>query len=98
MNDPTFAPAQVLRIEGEMTIYRAVELWSVIRRALDTPGDVELDLAAVSELDSSGVQLLIAAQQRARAGQRELRLVGHNPAVLEVFETLGLAALLGAPA
>lgn len=98
MNDPTFAPAQVLRIEGEMTIYRAVELGSAIRRTFETGGDVELDLSEVSELDSSGVQLLIAAQQRARAAQRELRLVGHSPAVLEVFETLGLAALLGAPA
>ena len=98
MNDPTFAPAQVLRIEGEMTIYRAVELWSAIRRTFEKGGDIELDLSEVSELDSSGVQLLIAAQQRARAVQRELRLVGHSPAVLEVFETLGLAALLGAPA
>jgi anti-anti-sigma regulatory factor len=35
------------------------------------------------------------AKQAARAGQRELRLVGHSPAVREVFELLDLGAWFG---
>jgi anti-sigma B factor antagonist len=43
------------------------------------------------------VQLLMAAKKSAGAGQRALSLVGHSPAVLEVFETLELAGHFGDP-
>ena len=89
--------ANTLRIEGELTIYRASELCAELQAALQQPGDVELDLSEVSEMDSAGVQLLMAAKKAAQAGQRELRLVAHSPAVLEVFETLDLAAHFGDP-
>ncbi len=51
----------------------------------------------MSELDSAGVQLLMAARKSAQAARRELHLVGHSPAVLEVFETMDLAAHFGDP-
>ena len=87
-------------IEGELTIYRAAELRASLLTALaglTGVDDLELNLAAVTEMDSAGVQLLMAAKQSARAAGRELRLVGHSPAVLEVFETLDLAAHFGDP-
>jgi anti-anti-sigma factor len=90
-----------MHIEGELTIYRAAELRINLLGALaDLPegADFEIDLAGVSEMDSAGVQLLMAAQKSTRAAQRELRLVGHSAAVLEVFETLDLAAVFGQPA
>jgi anti-sigma B factor antagonist len=85
----------VLRIEGEMSIYRASELRESLVAALATldPGaDLVVDLGAVTELDSSGVQLLMAAQLSAAATQTRLRLCATSPAVTEVFATLGLAA------
>jgi anti-sigma B factor antagonist len=39
----------------------------------------------------------LSARQTAQAAQRELRLVGHSPAVLEIFGVLGLAAHFGMP-
>lgn len=92
--------ATALRIEGEMSIYRAAELHDSIKAALAgvvTGGALELNLAGVSELDSSGVQLLMAAKKTAAASQRELRLVEHSLAVLEVFETLDLTGHFGDP-
>lgn len=97
MNDVTSDPVCALHIEGEMTIYRAVELCTSLKTLFEGSGDIELDLAGVTELDSAGVQLLIAAKQMALAAQREFRLVGHSPAVLEIFEVLGLATHLGLP-
>ncbi len=92
------APMQTtLSIEGELTIYRAAELSAVLKDALSGAGELELNLAAVTEMDSAGVQLLMAAAKTARAAGGELRLVGHSAAVLEVFETLNLAAYFGAP-
>jgi len=43
------------------------------------------------------VQLLMAAKKAASGSGRELHLTGHSPAVLEVFETLDLAAHFGDP-
>jgi anti-anti-sigma factor len=90
-------PTHPLSIDGELTIYRAAELRASLVTALADGGDLELNLSAVTEMDSAGVQLLMAAKKSARASQRDLRLVGHSPAVLEVFETLDLAAHFGDP-
>lgn len=87
----------VLRIEGEMTIYRAAELKQVLLASLDQTEELEIDLAAVTEFDSAGVQILILAKRQALARQRKLRLIAHSPAVLDVFELLNLAAYFGDP-
>lgn len=94
------AASTVLALDGELSIYRAAELRDSLLKALaDLPAGaaLELNLAQVSELDSAGVQLLMAAKKSAQAGQRELHMVDHSPAVLEVFERLDLAAHFGDP-
>ena len=83
-----------LRIEGELSIYRATELKQAL---LDEPRPVEIDLSGVTEIDTVGVQLLMLAKKTALAEQRELRLVAHSPAVTEVFELLDLAAYFDDP-
>jgi anti-anti-sigma factor len=91
MDDETPTARRTLSISGEMTIYRAAELRAEMQRALaDGSGDFEIDLAAVTEMDSAGVQLLMAAGKSALAAGFALRLVAHSAAVLEVLETLGL--------
>ena len=90
---PTRDPS-VLRIEGELTIFRALELKDAL---LAQPLPLEIDLSGVTELDSAGVQLLLLAKKTALGQQRELRLVAHSPAVIEVFELLNLAAHFGDP-
>jgi anti-anti-sigma factor len=86
-----------LQIEGEMTIYRAAELHGLLQQQLAAGNGLEIDLSAVTEIDSAGAQLLVAAKKTAQAAGRELRLIGHSPAVLEVFELLNLGAYFGDP-
>ena len=88
----------ILALEGELTIYRAAELKDTLLNALaaDT-GDLEINLAAVSELDSAGVQLLMLVKKAAQQQQRDVHLVAHSPAVVEVFEILNLGAHFGDP-
>lgn len=81
-----------LRIEGELTIFRAMELKPAL---LPTPPLDEIDLSGVTDIDSAGVQLLMLAKKTAAASNRELRIVGHSPAVIEVFELLNVAAYFG---
>ena len=84
----------VLRIEGELTIFRAAELKPVL---LADPAPDEIDLSGVTEIDSAGVQLLMLARKTALAEQRPLRLVAHSAPVLEVFELLNVAGYFDDP-
>ncbi|OYY95207.1 MAG: hypothetical protein B7Y41_01480 [Hydrogenophilales bacterium 28-61-23] len=83
--------------EGEMTIYHAADLKPALLDALGQSDAIELDLSAVSELDTSGVQLLMLMKREAVAAGKSLALSGHSPAVLEVFELLGLGGWFGDP-
>jgi len=90
------APA-TLRVEGEMTIYRAHELKGMLLPAAASRDVLELDLSGVSDIDSAGLQLLMLAKKVSRLRQRSMRIVAHSPAVVEAFELLDLAGYFGDP-
>ena len=94
------AAAAITRIavEGELTIYRALELKDQLLAPLaeaGATGAIEVDLSAVSEIDTAGVQLLMLARRDTVAGQRDWRLVAPSPAVVEAFELLDLTSHFG---
>lgn len=87
--------ATCLRLDGEMTIHRAAELKPVLLDGLrSASAALELDLSDVSEIDSSGVQLLLMLQETARAERREVRLGAISEPVQHVLRLLGLDALI----
>lgn len=88
---------QLLQIEGELSIYSAAELKAQLLPHLAQPGELEIDLARVSELDGAGLQLLILAKREAARVGATLRLTRHSRAVLEVFDLCNLAAFFGDP-
>ncbi len=82
-----------MRMEPELTIYGAATLRQQLADALAglAPGaSLALDLADVCEIDSAGIQLLIAAGRAAEARGLRLDLQGHSDAVLEAFQLFGL--------
>lgn len=82
-------------VDGELTIYRAADVKTLLLDALRQTPLLEVDLAGVTELDTAGLQVLMLAKQVAAADGRQLRLVGHSPAVMEVFEMLDLGGFFG---
>jgi anti-anti-sigma factor len=84
-----------LSIAGELSIYRADELKRALIEPLAPGVQLVVNLAAVTEIDTCGLQLLMLAKRTAQALGSELQLVGHSPAVLEVFELLNMAAFFG---
>ena len=94
MPDSTASPDS-LQIEGEMTIYRAEELMQALLTPLLSGRHLQLDLSAVTEIDTAGLQLLLLARRTARQGQGRFDLVSLSPAVQEVFELLRIAPELG---
>jgi anti-anti-sigma factor len=96
---PSQGTAAALRIEGEMTIYRAAELKDALSEALRQAASearaLALDLSLVTEFDSAGVQLLLLARREAERQGQAMRLVAYSPAVHEVLELTGLASRIG---
>lgn len=75
-----------IAIVGELTIYRVAEIKAVLDAALHTcdgSSAITLDLAAVSELDAAGMQLLMAFERAVTAAGGTLALT-HTPAPLFV--------------
>jgi anti-sigma B factor antagonist len=89
----------VTRIDllGDLNIFNAAEQRQRLLDAFDSGSEVEVDLSQVSEMDSAGMQLMIAAKREAALRNKPLRLSGHSPAVFEILELCDLAGHLGDP-
>ncbi len=68
-------------IAGEMTIYTARDWRDRLLVAMSAPGDVELDLSGVSDIDAAGIQLLVSLRMEAAAADRKLRLLNEIPGI-----------------
>ena len=86
-----------VKVEGEMTIYQALELKQGLMQCLHDCTEMEVSLAGVSEIDTAGFQLLVLAKREAARLGRSLRLVEHSPATLEVMDLFNMAAYFGDP-
>jgi anti-sigma B factor antagonist len=83
-----------LHLEGELTIAHAASQLEVLLEALHAPEPAQsLDLSAVTEMDSAGLQLLLALRHSLRERQCELRVAAASPAVNEALRVYGLAQL-----
>jgi anti-anti-sigma factor len=97
----TMPPAMHAAALPELTIVHAAAQREAWLAALDEGAGaaaLALDLSAVTEIDSAGVQLLLALHGSLVERGRELRLHAPNSLVLEALRTLGLAGLLMPPA
>lgn len=86
-----------LVVQGPLTIYDAQALKN---RLLELLSEVplqalELDLAQVPEIDTSGVQLLLLAAREAQCHEATVHTVAASEAVREVLEFCRLGAVLG---
>lgn len=85
-------------IQDDMTIYNAQSLKETLLGYCH-PGtqELQLDLSAVTEIDSAGLQLLLLLKTEARQRGFTLRLLRHSEAMIEVFELLKLGMYFGDP-
>ena len=87
-----------LRLEGELTIYTAQDTRQRLLQVLaaDTaPQVLRLDLRAVTETDTAGIQLLLAARGHALSLGREVRFGGMPRGVEAAIQLLGLEDVFG---
>lgn len=80
-----------VRLQGELDIATAPEADDELRRAeAEGPDLLAVDLSGLSFMDSTGLRLVVAADQRAREAGRRLQLVRGPEAVQRVFELTGI--------
>ena len=80
-------------IEGEMNIYRAVELKAMLMKAIDEADSIGLDLSGVSEFDSAGLQLLLLTWKEAGKNNKKLTFSATSAPVDTVVELFNLGGL-----
>lgn len=87
-----------LLISGELTIYVALELQQALQECLASSEHIELDLRAVTELDTAGVQQLVLLRREADAAGKSMRIVEHSHATREVLALYRLDSFFDARA
>jgi anti-anti-sigma factor len=86
-----------LALEGDLTIYNAVEMKRRLLEAVRAPNALELDLSQVGEMDTAGFQVLVLAKRESQRLGHDLSIVAHSQAVRDVLETYNMLAYFGDP-
>jgi len=81
----------VVTVAGELDVSTAPILRRELERATQRfPNALRLDLSALRFMDSTGLQLVLTTDSRAREEGRELELVRGSDTVQRVFQVAGL--------
>lgn len=88
MSVTTFSLPETMRING------LAELKDQLTPLIEAGEDLELDGAAVSSLDTSGLQLMIAAQNSLQNKGKKLTVINHSEAIGKAVEINGAQEFL----
>lgn len=80
----------LLQFEGDLNIYHAAELKACLLEYVEDFKEFELDLSAVNEIDTAGIQLLLQFKKKAQEEKRSMQLSGCNE---EIGDLLALYQL-----
>ena len=86
-----------IALVGTMTIYQAATQKKDLLSAFNSTDDLEIDLSGVTEMDSAGLQLLVLLKREAVLQSKQVRLVAHSAASLDVLDVYNLGAYFGDP-
>jgi len=86
-----------LVIEGDLTIYYGLDIKAAFLESLSDCREVEVVLAGVTELDTAGCQLLLAAKRLGARLGKPVRFTSHSLAALESIDSFRMVAQLGDP-
>lgn len=96
--DESARSSRDITISGELTIYTASEWRDRLIGEMAGTDDIRLQLAEVAEIDSAGLQLLLAAKRLANGEGRQLELANPSAAVRGLFDLVRLNEQLGSDA
>ena len=85
----------VVAVSGEIDLYTAPRLQGELATAVmgERPARVVVDMAGVDFCDSTGMNVLLAAQRLAREHGGNIELSGPRPAVRKILQVTGLESV-----
>jgi anti-sigma B factor antagonist len=86
--------SKILKLQGDFTIYAAADSKSELLAAVRDNPALHMDMTAVEEIDTSGVQLLLLMQREAKKTGHQLEITAASDAVKEVIHLFDLQAVL----
>jgi anti-anti-sigma factor len=89
--------ASRLIVDGDMSIYNALEVKEHLINAVRGAKTLELDLSHVVEMDTAGFQLLILAKQESLRLGLIVRITAHSDAVRELIDFYNMGSFFGDP-
>jgi anti-sigma B factor antagonist len=84
-----------MSLGGEIDLYTAPRLHGELVAVLsgDEPVQVVVDMSGIEFCDSTGMNVLLAAQRRAREQGGDLELAAPRPAIRKVLQVTGLESV-----
>ena len=80
----------VVKAAGELDLRTVPQLEAALAEASGGAANLELDLARVGFIDSTGVRLILGTYDACRRDRCEFSITGASPEVMRAFELLGL--------
>lgn len=84
----------IVSVRGEIDLSTAAQFRAAMDEAMSGCGCVEVDLAATTFMDSSGLAVLVAAHQRLGQAQEALVVRDPSPTIRKMLQISGVGALL----
>ena len=81
--------------DGELTVYRAGEIQKSLSELISQYDECTVDLSAVDGIDSSIMQILIAAKETSLSKNKKISFVNHSREVLRMMDVYGLIGFFG---
>jgi anti-anti-sigma factor len=75
-----------IRLDGEVTIYQAAALRESLMEQFALLPAIELDLSAVAEMDTAGLQLVLAAKAEALHASKPFRVIAISDSVRDLLD------------
>ena len=91
------AATKRIPVKQDMTIYHAGAQKQQFLSALALTDSLEIDLHAISEIDTAGLQLLLLLKREAVQQGKNLSVINHSPRVQQVIDFCNLAGTFGDP-
>ena len=76
----------LLQLEGDMTIYNAEKFKENLLEFVEDFKEFEVDMSAVNEIDTAGIQLLLQFKKKAQEEERTIQLLGCNEELCELLD------------
>lgn len=84
-----------IHVRGELTIYDALQWKNSLQDALNKYGVIKLDLSELAEIDTAGIQVLVALSRTAQKMNRKVLVIDGSQAVMEIIHLCNLAPEIG---